>query len=220
MEATESVRMARHRVRRDRERGAVLVETALLLPLILLLVFGVIEFSFAFQSSAVLQDATRRSARTAASHAGDTGMGDLVADVATDESRRLPNTALPVYLMIYSSNELGYPGDPENDSITVADALDCGSPDPPFDCLLYEWDEATRSFDASGGKWDPSSQDACQQPYDRVGVAMLMAYNPLTSIFDPFLKREVDPDGKELATGGPRIDHVAFVFEPEPLGAC
>jgi len=203
-----------------RERGAVLVETALLLPLILMLVFGVIEFSFAFQSSAVLNDATRRSARTAASLAGDANLQQAVLDVAEEQLDKLPETATPIALMIYKANVHGYPGTDGNTTLNMGHLLLCEF--QAFgvdDCVVWFWDPGAREFDESVGSWAPSNQTACVQPYERVGVAIYVKYHPLTSIFDPFLEREAHATQGDYG-GDPRLDHVAFVFEPEPLGAC
>jgi len=206
--------------RRRRERGAVLVESALIMPLILLLVFGIIEWSYAFTSTAILNDATRKTGRIAAAHAGDTNLGALTSDIATEELRKLPNTALPVYLAIYESDEFGYPVDAAGNTIDVETVEDCVS--VIDNCLVYLWDEGDRRFELLGGEWDPVLQTACEQPYDRVGVAIFMAYYPMTGLFEPFLKRdfEAEATGKTFLNRGPQIDHVAFVFEPEPLGAC
>lgn len=53
------------RARRDRERGAVLVEAALIVPLGLLLVFGMIEFGLSFSDLLSMRSGTREGARIA-----------------------------------------------------------------------------------------------------------------------------------------------------------
>jgi Flp pilus assembly protein TadG len=54
-----------------RERGASLVEFALLLPLLVLLVFGIIEFGWLFGQFNDVRHGTREGARFAAVNAGD-----------------------------------------------------------------------------------------------------------------------------------------------------
>src|SRR5947209_17840319 len=49
----------------DSERGAALVEFALLLPMILLLVFGIIEFAGTYNNSISLRNGVREGARLA-----------------------------------------------------------------------------------------------------------------------------------------------------------
>ncbi|KVT54482.1 pilus assembly protein TadE [Burkholderia ubonensis] len=48
---------------RRKETGAALVEFALILPLLLLLLFGIVEFSIALYDKAVLTNASREAAR-------------------------------------------------------------------------------------------------------------------------------------------------------------
>ena len=64
---------ARHRrqkpvnsMRRRSERGSVVVESALALPLFLLLIFGTMEFGLAFRTYLTLTNTTRDAARFAA----------------------------------------------------------------------------------------------------------------------------------------------------------
>ena len=48
---------------RRKERGTALVEFALILPLLLLVLFGIIEFSILFYDKAVITNASREAAR-------------------------------------------------------------------------------------------------------------------------------------------------------------
>ncbi len=48
---------------KQKERGAALVEFALVLPLLLLIIFGIIEFSILFYDKAVITNASREAAR-------------------------------------------------------------------------------------------------------------------------------------------------------------
>jgi hypothetical protein len=65
------------------ERGAGLVEFALLLPILLALIFGVIDFSASYASLATLRQGTRDGARQI-----------VVADVGTDGGCTLTGTGL------------------------------------------------------------------------------------------------------------------------------
>src|SRR3954464_11413545 len=60
----------RHK-RATSERGAALIEAAIVLPLILILVFGALDFSMAFNQSGTLSAATRAGARTASTLSKD-----------------------------------------------------------------------------------------------------------------------------------------------------
>lgn len=48
---------------RNKERGAALIEFVLVIPLLLLLIFGIIEFSVLFYDKAVITNASREAAR-------------------------------------------------------------------------------------------------------------------------------------------------------------
>lgn len=64
------------RARRARgDRGAVLVEAAFVLPVLLTLVFGIVEFGFAWRDKITVETATRAGARTA-SNLGPTAQAD------------------------------------------------------------------------------------------------------------------------------------------------
>jgi Flp pilus assembly protein TadG len=56
----------RPRGRKEQDRGAVAVEFALLLPLLLLLIFGIIDFGRALNAQVTLTQAAREGARLAA----------------------------------------------------------------------------------------------------------------------------------------------------------
>ena len=66
--------------RSSRRRGAVLVETALVLPLLLLLVFGVMEYGHFVFTRQTFEDAAQRGAREGMlSSATDTSVSNAVA---------------------------------------------------------------------------------------------------------------------------------------------
>lgn len=52
--------------RRDNERGAAAVEFALVLPVLILLLFGIIEFGAAYNAQILVTNAAREAARTMA----------------------------------------------------------------------------------------------------------------------------------------------------------
>src|SRR3989441_6712743 len=66
--------------RRGEERGQALVEFALLLPLLLLLILGVVEFSFVWNSRNTVQFASRDGSMFAAEGGSLTGTDCLVLD--------------------------------------------------------------------------------------------------------------------------------------------
>ena len=65
--------------RRDDDRGAAVVEFAIVLPLLVLLVFGIVQFSIAYNRQQGLHAAAREGARLAA--LPQTTSGDVVSHV-------------------------------------------------------------------------------------------------------------------------------------------
>lgn len=63
------------------KRGQALVELALVLPLLLLLVMGTMEFGRIFHSYLLITNASREGARTAITGTDDNGIRTIVKDV-------------------------------------------------------------------------------------------------------------------------------------------
>lgn len=210
------------------------MESALVMPFVLLLVFGIIEFSFAFQTNVVLTDVARTAGRAGASLAGDPGYTQGIADVASEEARKLPGNAQPAALLIYKANKKGYPCgagatcNEANSSFSHNSLWACWLFPNHSTCVAGTWDPAEQEFRAPTGGWKQFEDDACAtsdatySDYNRIGVAVFVSYDPLTSMFNPILKHEADLLG---AVDGsvpwdPLDQHAAFVFEPAPLGVC
>jgi Flp pilus assembly protein TadG len=64
------------------ERGGALVEFALVLPILLVLVFGIVDFGRAFQASITLTNATREGARLGATGADQSTICNRVTATA------------------------------------------------------------------------------------------------------------------------------------------
>lgn len=82
--------------RRKRENGQALVEFALVLPLFLLILFGIIEFGFAFAFKMQVQNASREATRYAAIHSSDS---TLVSEVTqylmdTEDINQMTNSVI------------------------------------------------------------------------------------------------------------------------------
>ena len=70
---------------RDREGGAALVEFAVLAPLLLLLVLGIVEFGWLFGQSNAVRHATREASRYASVNGGGTITSQEIAQVACND---------------------------------------------------------------------------------------------------------------------------------------
>ena len=88
-----------HRVRD--QRGAAAIEMAIVLPILILLVFGIVEFSIYFNRLQGLQAAAREGARVAA--LPQSTQSNIKAKVTSSLSGVLPTTQSPVITVSPSS---------------------------------------------------------------------------------------------------------------------
>jgi Flp pilus assembly protein TadG len=89
----EKVMMQHHIRRTKRRRGATLVEFAFVLPILLGVLIGVVEFGWLVKTHLTLANATREGARAAA-------VGKTTAEIRT----RIMNAAAPISLAAPSGN--------------------------------------------------------------------------------------------------------------------
>lgn len=159
------------------ERGAAAVEAALILPLLIVLTFGIIEFALLMRDHTATTSLVRAGARTASALPRDTKM--IAATVAAMEQA---GSALPKdsyeEMWIYSANVNGYPGNAAN---TTFDASTCTK-----DCIRYAWNAKRDTFEqVSGTTWDPNSINACAgDPNSQtVGVYLKAKHTWITGLF-------------------------------------
>jgi hypothetical protein len=171
-----------------------LVESALVLPLVLLFTFGIIEYGLYFSTTATTTSATREGARIAASEFAPLADKDVAADVI----RRSVESALeaatgyaePVELLIYRADDDGRP-------VGGFDACN-------VDCWRYAWNGDEFVLAGGPGWHDPN---ACigDGDLDSIGVYLHVNHHMVTGAF-----------------GGTRtVTHkTAIRLEPLPLAEC
>ena len=93
-----------------RETGQSLVEFALILPLVLSILFGIVEFGRGFQSWLAITNAAAYGART-----GAVGASAAAIDAATRDAAASLD---PNILNLQITNAQGAPGDPVNVRVT------------------------------------------------------------------------------------------------------
>lgn len=204
--------MARARRRRS-ERGAVAVETALVTPVLVLIMFGVVELALVMRDSLALSSAVRTGARIASASPGaGPGTCEASADpppcspltvpafaqAAADTIQR-SGSAMPKdsiqWVMVYEANSDGYPLPEGNTS------LSCSA-----NCVTYVWDNALDRFRYSAGLWSSKSINACvNDPLQTsLGVAMKAQHDTVTGILGPI----------DL------VERTVMRFEPLPSEQC
>jgi Flp pilus assembly pilin Flp len=215
------VARALRRLRRRRnERGAAAVEAALITPILVLLVFGIIEFSFVLRDYQVVSSDVRAGARIASTGAGSgpgtcesyvgappctngnaPALAQLAADAIQREGSAMPPNAIN-YILVYKANDSGLPG-----TATTMPANDCGG---AASCVKFTWVPAQSAFRYSSGTWNSTTISACfpgntTNPLDRVGVYVNTTHRMITGLFGSTLSIK---------------DRTVMDFEPLPTTSC
>lgn len=168
-------RAARRRRDNELERGAVLIEAAIVMPLILLIVFGILEFGLAFRNTLSVSESTRAGARVAVAQPRVDG---YEANAAAAVSGSLATSGIPAdqieELVIYKA-------DPETGRTHLnQDPKDC-----TVSCWRFTWNEGSSEFQPVGGySWPAASQSACGaiDKTDYLGVYVRARYDFITGI--------------------------------------
>jgi Flp pilus assembly protein TadG len=159
----------RRRDRRRDQRGAVLVEAAFVFPILVLLVFGVIEYGMTFKDSLTLSSSTRAGARTASSLARVDAY-DTTTAAAIDVAMSAISNDAPQKLVIFKA----------------VNGKPIGTVDACTSCLTFSWDQASHTWKKTGGSWLATSHNACvgtNGPPNEVGVYIKARHTFLTGLF-------------------------------------
>lgn len=167
----------RRLVRRDihGDRGAVAVEAALIFPLLVLLVFGIIEMALLMRDYVALSSLVRAGARTASAEPRSASMIDDTVLAMERAGSALPKDAYEE-LWIYRATAAGYPVG--NSSANPFGT--CGT-----DCVKYAWNDTRDTFGRVSGTWDPNSINACAGDPNAmaVGVYLKASHQFVTHMF-------------------------------------
>jgi hypothetical protein len=154
-----------------RETGAVAVEAAIVLPLLVAVLLGLVETAMLLRGSIGLSSAVRSAARTASAEPRQESF-------ATDAMAALARAGTGVALTqisevwVYRANKDGYPGPDGGGGF----AAGCSTA-----CLKFRFDPTLGRFIANGGNWPASSIDACMVTAQSVGVRVLARHVPMTA---------------------------------------
>lgn len=180
-----------------------MVEAAIVLPVMVLVVMGIIEFGFAFGSSSTANGASRSGSRLAAAAYATSGTisanqkaaADQIADTVGADLVGL-TSADPVGVVIYRADPTSTSGEPEG-GFPADDLIGgCSS-----DCYRYEWDGDEMVY--KSGNWP--NPDACGLELDSIGVYVQAKHNYITGII-----------GSHVYVDG----HTVMRLEPLPSDQC
>jgi len=156
------------------ERGAVLVEAVLILPILLALTFGAIEFGFGFSRRAAVESLARTGARTAAANSGAADVGSS-ADGMSLAARDAVNAALGTGSLPTMNTLYVY-----KDGFGPGAGGACGTY-----CSQFTFDTSTKQFgNPSGGSgWPKANRNYCPPNADKVVVEIRSTHNFITGLF-------------------------------------
>lgn len=176
-----------HHRRPRSETGAALVEAAIILPVLMVFLLGIIEFGLVYATGATATGSSRSGARLAAASfgPGKATMSTQAANVANAVSADLTalSSAVPVGMVVYKVN--GTDGSPSGGFPAKNATMTGGC---TSNCYRYTWNTSTKKMVASGGPgWTLSNADICQAASTAsVGVWVLLRHNYLTQILGQY----------------------------------
>lgn len=185
---------ARSRGARRGQRGAVLIEAAIVLPVIISIIIGIIEFGLLYANYSTMIAASRSGSRMGTITYSQAPIGGTettqqsaalqqIVDTTTRDLKVL-NNAQPIGMVIYKVDNNsakgapfgGFPGDNMSGGCTTS-------------CIRYLWNSSTKKFVRQGtGSW-PNPQRCmtnatvnAKDTIDSIGVFVQIKHNYLTGL--------------------------------------
>jgi hypothetical protein len=154
---------------RAAERGSVVVEAAIIIPMLIVLIFGSIEYGIAFRESGAVHAASRSGVRIASAMPRNSGYLDAAANAVT-AAMGDANKSTPQELWIFHAPTTG--GKPAT----------CSS-----ECALFTWN-GTKFVQTGGSPWLADQQNACVSADDpnlpqQIGVYVKARHSTITKMF-------------------------------------
>jgi hypothetical protein len=182
--------MGRRGQKRRDQRGAAMVEFALILPIVLLLTFGLIDFGFAFADAAGIKSATRSGARIGSALSKQPGQLQSIT-AAVNAGLGNSTRAQATEIVVYTASPNGFtPPSSCPQGTTTSSASMC------FDQVIPA-NAPDRFFpsQADVAQWDSALhyQDACpaigtQVSAWKLHVTVKATYPFLSNFFGPSIK--------------------------------
>ena len=156
-----------NRRRRD-DRGAAAVEAAIVTPMVLLLMLGILEFGMFFKNSLSASEAAKAGVRIASATPRNTGYAQKAVDRVTQASGGLDKGTVQA-LWVYKANATN------NFPAGYSSFAGCTT------CVRYAW--TGTAFTPTYDNWPAASQDACAaSPPDRIGVYLQVRHNAISRL--------------------------------------
>jgi hypothetical protein len=183
------------RRRRGADRGSVAVEAALVIPVLLLLIIGLLEFGLVFKDQLAVTSAVRAGARIAAAEPRYANFAADAAAAVAKEGSAIDMSGVRA-LWVYQADTSGHP---------VGAGGSFGS--CSTNCIKFVWNNATKAFVQNSGSWPAVNQNACQGQQDSIGVYLQVNHSAVTTLIfstlglDSYTVMRLEPI-PALAAGG------------------
>jgi Flp pilus assembly protein TadG len=162
--------MRRRRRSRD-DRGVTAIEAAIILPVFLTIVVGIIEFGLVFKDQLAVSSSVRAGARLASA---EPRVSTFAADAAAQVAKAgagLDMTQVTA-MWVYKADSTGHP---------IGAGGGFGS--CTTSCDQFTWSAASGACVQTTTGWSSTQQDACQGEQDSVGIYMQFNHQSVTSLF-------------------------------------
>jgi len=165
--------------RRD-DRGATLVEAALVYAMLFLALFAIVEFGLAFKDWLSVSHAAREGARAGATY-GDDPTADI--QILRDVERTLAPAGIAngMQVMVFEASAGG-----ESETYSYTPGSDCSDNSPGSTLLgCCDWTPCPEPFRDTYvvPGWDPADRDVEAPTLDRIGVEVQFTHDWLTGYF-------------------------------------
>lgn len=172
----------------------MLVEAALVFPVLMMIIMGIIEFGLAMSNLATTGAATRAGSRTAVIYSRQAGY-NTQAVAAVQATLTSVNNATPVSMWIYRVDPTSTNGSP----VGFPTFANCTT-----DCIQYTWSGSAWS-QTGGNGWSANTMNACVAPLDQLAVRVRVRHEFISGLF-----------GANITL----TDHTVMRLEPQPLATC
>jgi hypothetical protein len=189
-----------------RDSGVALVEGAIIIPVLVLLLFGVIEWGLYMRDILSVTESARVGARTASALPRQDGFTQTTVDAIGKAGSALPKSQID-FIYVYKANNKGYPGAPGNTVMSCAGY--------ESSCDRFVWNGSAFVLDPSTTPWmpkvaGPGNVNACPTvatggPPDSVGVYVQATHRWFTNLF-----------GSQRTVR----DRAVLRFEPKQIARC
>ncbi len=164
----------------DEERGSSMVEFAMVAVLLLMIVFGIVEFGLAFRDRLTIGNASQTAARVGSAVGNEPEADQVMLDALEQTLANLPSSGVGVvkYVDFYRANASGAPvgGCPGGDCVRYFyDYVD--GPGPLCDWNPCPGDDGSGGY---GGSWVPASRNVSIGNLDVMGVSVVFSHDWIT----------------------------------------